>query len=86
MTKYRKAYAYAYPTSERAKELNHERTGCYYIAREVLREDGYWSSYSVWPGTEGEVSSDWHSCGPLRDLYAAIDAPVSPFCLSGRRE
>jgi len=79
---YRKAYAYAYPTSPRAVELGHAKTGCYYIGRETRREDGSWSPDEVWPGSEGEVAHSWHDCGPLRDLYAEIDAPVSPYCLT----
>ena len=82
---YRKLYAYAYPTSPRAVELNHGKTGCYYIGRETLRDDGSWSAGEVWPGSEGEVAAKWHDCGPLRDLYAEIDAPVSPYCLASPR-
>ncbi len=80
--KYRKLYGYAYATSPRAVALGHGKTGCYYIGRTVLREDGTWSSDEVWPGSEGEAAADWHDCGPLRDLYAEIDAPVSRYCLS----
>jgi hypothetical protein len=79
---YRKAYYYAYPTSEHARRLGYAETGCYFIGRETRREDGSWSPAEVWPGSEGEVAASWHDCGPLRDLYAEIDAPVSPWCMS----
>ena len=80
--KYRKLYGYAYPTSQRAVNLGHGKTGCYYIGRETFCENGTWSSAEVWPGSEGEAAASWHDCGPLRDLYAEIDAPVSPYCLA----
>lgn len=79
---YRKSIGYAYPTSPRAVELGHGKTGCYFIGRETRREDRSWSPCEVWPGSEGEVSNDWHDCEPLRALFAEIDAPVSPYCLT----
>ena len=45
--------AYAYPSSTRAGELGHAKTGCHYVAGETLREDGSWSASYVWSGTEG---------------------------------
>ncbi len=76
---HRKSYNYCYPTSRRAVELGHGETGCFYIGRETRREDGGWNPPTVWPGTEGEAADTLQKCGSLRDLYAEIDAPVSPW-------
>lgn len=42
MGKLRKAIAYAYASSTHAKELGFAMSGCYYVSRSVLREDGTW--------------------------------------------
>lgn len=80
--KTRKAYAYAYAGSPYAETLGHGKTGCYYISQEVKREDGTWSPGTIWPGSEGEAAATWAECGPLRDLYAELNVPVSPYCLT----
>ena len=85
MPTYRKAYAYAYPGSPHAHELGHSKTGAYYISQETRREDGTWSPGGIWPGSEGESASNWADCGPLRGLFATLDVPVSPFCMSASR-
>jgi len=79
---YRKAYAYAYAHSPHAETLGHAKTGCYYIERETRREDGAYVPAGIWPSTEGEASPEITE--HLRTLYAEIDAPVSPYCLSKR--
>ena len=81
---YRKSYAYCYATSPHAVELGYGKTGCYYIGRETLREDGNYSPMEVWPGSHGEACGAWKDSEALRSLYDEIDAPVSPYCLSKR--
>lgn len=78
--KIRKSISYAYPTSTRAHELGHAKTGCYYVGQSILREDGTWSPDCVWPGTEGDATPD-KNAQYLRDLFNEIDAEVSPYSM-----
>jgi hypothetical protein len=55
MARYRKAIAYAYPTSPRAAELGVSKAGGWYVEGSTLREDGTWTTPYVWPGTQGDV-------------------------------
>ncbi len=51
--KIRKSISYAYATSPTARELGHGKTGCYYVATSILREDGNWSPASPVHNAEG---------------------------------
>jgi hypothetical protein len=51
--KIRKAIAYAYPTSNHARELDCGKSGCYYVSQSMLREDHTWSPPYIAQGAEG---------------------------------
>jgi len=51
--KLRKSISYAYATSPTAKFLGHGKTGCYYVATSLLREDGTWSPATPVHNAEG---------------------------------
>lgn len=72
----RKAIAYAYPTSNHAKELGCERTGGYYVAQSILREDGTWSPPYIAQG------HDWFASRNDPDLwllFGETDGEQCPF-------
>ena len=50
--KLRKAIHYAYATSSRADDLGFSKTGCYYVAQTMLREDRTWSPPFIAQGGE----------------------------------
>lgn len=70
-----KAICFAYPTSERASELNVYNTGGYFIEGSHINEDGHRSVPYVWPGTEGEVFQDANDPA-LLDLFEELDAEI----------
>ena len=74
--KLRKSIAYAYPTSNRAKELGHYATGCYYVAQSVLREDGTWSPEYV---AQGHDAFTDRNDPDLLALFAETDGEVCPY-------
>lgn len=74
--KLRKAIAYAYATSNHAKELGHSQTGCYYVTQSILREDGTWSPPYIAQGCEG-----YHDRNDvdLNTFFAETDGEQCPY-------
>jgi hypothetical protein len=56
--KIRKSISYAYPTSATAELLGHGKTGCYYVASSIMREDGNWSLATPLHNAEGFPLAD----------------------------
>ncbi len=74
--KTRKSISFAYATSATAKLLDHEATGCYYIASAVLREDGNWSHATPVHNAEGFTSA---ADPDLIWLYKETDGEPCPY-------
>lgn len=72
-----KSLCYAYPTSAAARDMDVYQAGGWYIAQQLRREDGSMSPATPWPR---RVEAFDHLNDPdLIALWAAIDAPVSPY-------
>jgi hypothetical protein len=73
--KIRKSIDYAYPTSTYATLLDCEKTGCYFVAVSVLREDGTWSPTEPAHNAEGFIDP---KDSDLLAMYIECDGEPAP--------
>ncbi len=80
LVKLRKAIAYAYPTSSRARDLGCGTTGCYYVSHSILREDGTWSPDYVAQGCHDSFQD--RNDPDLLALFEEADGDPCPYWLA----
>lgn len=78
--KFRKAIAYAYPTSETAIRLGVRAQGGFYVQQFLRLENGEWSPAYIAPGTGGEAF-DRADDPDLIALYKETDGEPDPYFL-----
>ncbi len=77
--KLRKAIAYAYATSNHARELGCAATGCYYVSQSILREDGTWSPPYI---AQGHDAFQDRNDAALLALFNETDGEPCPHWLA----
>ncbi len=74
--KVRKSISYAYATSPTACELGHAKTGCYYVATSILREDGTWSPATPLHNADGFLRAE---AADLISTYKETEGEPCPY-------